>query len=76
MKRAGAYVQLHEVILASPAYRDLSPGARALLIEFLRIHRPSRNGRLSISILNAAKLLNVSVVVKMNDDLISRCNKF
>ena len=58
-KRAGPFIQLHEEILASPAYRDLNPVARCLLIEFQRIYRPSRNGRLSISVMNAAKLIRV-----------------
>ena len=59
-KRAGSFIQLHEEILASPAYRDLNPVARCLLTEFQRIYRPSRNGRLSISVMNAAKLIRAN----------------
>jgi len=59
-KRAGSFIQLHEEILASPAYRDLNPVARCLLTELQRIYRPSRNGRLSISVMNAAKLIRVN----------------
>ena len=60
LKRAGSFIQLHEEILASPAYRDLTPKARCLLTEFQRIYRPSRNGWLSISVVNAAKLIKVN----------------
>ena len=59
-KRKGGYIRKWEVVLASPAYRDLSPPARCLLDEFQRIYRPGRNGKLSISTSNAAKLINVS----------------
>ena len=59
-KRSGSYVQRYEIMLASPAYRDLSPNARCLLEEFQRIYRPGRNGALSISTRNATKLLNVA----------------
>ena len=48
----------HEEILASPAYRDLTPIARCLLEEFQRIYRSPRNGQLSISVKNASALLN------------------
>ena len=65
-KRAGPFVQLHEEILESPAYRDLNPVARCLLTEFQRIYRPSRNGLLSISVMNAGKL------IKANKDTASK----
>lgn len=54
------YILAYDSLLNSPAYLDLRPPARALLIEFLRIHRPSRNGRLSISTRDAVTRLNVS----------------
>ncbi len=54
------HIRLHDSLLDSAAYLDLKPPARALLIEFLRIHRPSRNGRLSISTREATDRLNVS----------------
>ena len=59
-KRAGYYIRLYEEILASPAYRDLTPAARSLLTEFQRIYRPTRNGQLSISVVNAAQLIHVN----------------
>src|SRR5690554_3160554 len=57
-KRGCHYFQCHDEIMDSPAYRDLSTGARCLLLEFQRIYRPGRNGNLSISTRNAAELLN------------------
>lgn len=54
------HIRLNDSLLESPAYIDLKPPARALLIEFLRIHRPSRNGSLSISTRHATYRLNVS----------------
>ncbi len=58
--RRGGYIRRFEYMLASPAYRSLSTNARCLLEEFQRIYRPDRNGHLSISTKNAAKLLNIS----------------
>jgi hypothetical protein len=65
------YVKIYDDILNSPAYLDLKPPARALLIEFLRICRPSRNGRLSISTREAQKRLRVTepVALKAFDEL-------
>ena len=59
-KRNGGFVRRYHDMLGSPAYRDLRPAARCLLEEFQRIYRPSRNGFLSISTRDAAKLLKVS----------------
>ncbi|MBT2988023.1 MAG: hypothetical protein KME65_03575 [Candidatus Thiodiazotropha sp. (ex Ctena orbiculata)] len=53
-------MQKWEEILSSPAYRDLKPAARCLIEEFQRLYRPGRNGRISISTKNAARLLNVT----------------
>lgn len=58
--RKGGYITKHEEWLRSPAYQDLHCVARCLLDEFLRIYRPDRNGRLSISVASAAKLLRVN----------------
>ncbi len=54
------YVAINDDVLNSPAYLDLKPPARALLVEFLRIHRPTRNGRLSISTRESTTRLNVT----------------
>ena len=65
------FVQIYDNVLNSSAYLDLKPPARALLIEFHRIYRPSRNGRLSISIREAEKRLRITepVVLKAFEDL-------
>ena len=67
------YLMLHDSLLNSAAYLDLKPPARALLIEFGRIYRPSRNGRLSISTREATTRLNVTepVALKAFADLAS-----
>ena len=59
-KRKEYFVALPESLITSPAYRILKPPARALLVEFLHIYRPSRNGRLTITEAQAKTLLNVS----------------
>ena len=59
-RRKGSYIRRFECILESPAYRDLKPVARCLLEEFQRIYRPTRQGALSISVVNAQQLLGVS----------------
>ena len=58
-RRSGAFLQQHEQWLTSPAYRDLKCDARCLLTEFQRLYRPDRNGKLSISLVNASTLLRV-----------------
>lgn len=65
------HVRLYDSLLNSPAYLDLKPPARALLVEFLRIHRPSRNGHLSISTREAAARTNVTepTVIKAFEEL-------
>jgi len=52
-RRPGYWFPVYEEWFDSPAYRDLSPVARCLLMEFLLIYRPGRNGHLSISVQNA-----------------------
>ncbi len=59
-RRHSSFIMRYEEWLKSEAYRDLTPLARCLLEEFQRIYRPGRNGQLSISVKNAAILLNVS----------------
>lgn len=57
----GGFVMLYRHYTNSPAYKDLKPPAKVLLLEFLEICFPQeRNGRLSISVNNAAKKLNIS----------------
>ncbi len=59
-KRNEYFVALPESVLNSPAYRDLKSPARALLVEFLRIYRPARNGRLTIDTATAKELIRCS----------------
>ena len=59
-RRKEYFVQLTGAVLKSPAYRNLKPPARALLIEFMWIYRPSRNGRLTIDTVTAQALINSS----------------
>ena len=54
------YLKLNDSLIESSAYRDLSTAARALLIEFARIYRPTRNGGLSISTRKAIEWLGIS----------------
>jgi len=56
--RGKGFNRMCRVMFDSPAYRDLSLAARALLDEFTHIYRPERNGALSISTKNAARQLN------------------
>jgi len=58
-KGAGQFVQLHEWLLASPAWHDLKPGPRALYIEFKRRFNGNNNGEVFLSHREAAKALNV-----------------
>lgn len=56
-----SYIAKHREWTASAAYKDLKPVARCLIDEFLTICYPyDRNGKLSISVKNAAQLLNCS----------------
>ena len=59
-KLTGHYASITDEIMDSPAYQDLKPPAIALLLWFLYIHRPIRNGRLSITTKAAMKLLKVT----------------
>lgn len=59
-KRREYFAQLSDTLLNSPAYLDLKPAPRALLIEFLRIYRPSRNGQLTIDTATAQHRINSS----------------
>ena len=59
-KRKEYFVALPEPVLKSPAYRDLKPPPRTLLVEFLRIYRPTRNGALTIDTATAQELIQCS----------------
>jgi len=59
-RRKEYFVALPESILISHAYLNLKPPPRALLVELLRIYRPSRNGRLTIDTATAQELIQSS----------------
>lgn len=60
IKRDGGFFPVCREWFNSEAYRDLSLLARCLLMEFQNLHYNGRNGRLSISVENAAHRLNVT----------------
>jgi hypothetical protein len=53
------HIRLYHSIMAAPAWRAASCGARALLIELVARHNGANNGELFISTREAADLLNV-----------------
>lgn len=59
-RRPGYWFAIHADWFDSAAFRDLSPAARCLLMEFLHLHRPGRNGQLSISVQNAMERVGCS----------------
>jgi len=59
-KKKSRFLQIECEWFNSPAYRDLSPTAVCLLLEFLNVYYPNRNGRLSISTRDASKKIGVS----------------
>ena len=55
----GRFVALRHWIMDRPAYRHLSPAARALYIELKRGFNGSNNGRIALSYRDAAVALNM-----------------
>lgn len=60
LNRPDGFVMVYREWFNSAAYRDLSLTARCLLMEMHILYRPGRNGALSLSVVNAAKRLNVT----------------
>jgi hypothetical protein len=56
----GKHVRLYEWMLASPAYRDLRPTARALLVELARIYNGRNNGKIALAERDGADLLGMA----------------
>src|SRR5436305_9553855 len=54
------FVALDFALLGSDAYRSLSTGARALLVEFNRLYNGANNGELYMSQRKAAELVGVA----------------
>lgn len=58
--REARHVRFYEWMLASPAYRDLRPTARALLVELARLHNGKNNGQIALGNRQAAELMGMS----------------
>jgi hypothetical protein len=58
--KSGRFVALPELVLESAAYRDLSPVARALLVEILRVYNGKNNEHLGMSCRMAADRVGCS----------------
>lgn len=56
----GRFLMLYHRLLESPAYRSLSPAARALLIELAMMENGSNNGLMFLSVRDAAARIGVS----------------
>jgi len=54
------HVRLHFWMMKSPAWRDLTPTARALLVELYALYNGSNNGDLFLSVRDAARRLAVA----------------
>jgi hypothetical protein len=73
--RGDRFVLLDFALLDSAAYRSLSTGARALLVEFNRLYNGANNGQLFMSQRDAAKLVGVAnhvTAAKYINELIDR----
>ncbi|HWV60279.1 MAG TPA: hypothetical protein VN034_06480 [Sphingopyxis sp.] len=69
----GRFARLPHEVMLSPAYRSLSPNARALLVEMMAMDNGQNNGSLWLSIRDAAArigLVNKESVGRAFDDLI------
>ena len=66
------FIKIESSWFESPAFRDLCPLSRCLLIEFVSIYRPGRNGELVLSTRQAAKRIGVAenTVIKAFHDLV------
>jgi hypothetical protein len=56
----GRYVQLHHFMLDSAAWRALTPAARAVYVEIARRYNGANNGRLALSVREAACACNIN----------------
>ena len=56
----GRYVQLHHYMLDSPAYRGLTTQARAVYVEIAKRYNGLNNGRIALSVRDAAGACNIA----------------
>jgi hypothetical protein len=59
-ERTDRFARLAHQLLDKPAYRALSPNARALLVEFAMMYNPKNNGALWLSVRDAADRMGVA----------------
>ena len=67
------HVRLHRWLLQSPAYRSLGLAARCLLVELYDLFNGENNGRIFLSIRDAARRLGVSKNKWLAHDLLLLC---
>lgn len=60
-KKEGWHIRFYHWELDTPAFRSLSPVAKALLIEFKRRYNSHNNGLIHLSHRDAAKAINAAV---------------
>jgi hypothetical protein len=58
--KTSRFARLDHRVIESPAYRALSPNARALLVEFTRMDNASNNGALWLSVRDSAAHMGVA----------------
>ena len=54
------HVRVYHWVMKSVAWRDLTPNARALLIQLYALYNSANNGQLYLSVRKAAADINVS----------------
>jgi hypothetical protein len=66
-KGGGHFVQLHDWMMNTAAWRSLSPQARCVYVEVVRLYNGANNGFLALGVRAAAERANV------NKDTAARC---
>lgn len=56
----GRFVQLHHYLLRSPAWRSLTPAARAIYVEVAMLYDGSNNGYLALAVRDAGERCRVN----------------
>lgn len=56
----GRFAALPHDVLCSPGFLAASPAARAVLLELIRLHNGSNNGRIGLGVREAAARCNIS----------------
>ena len=59
-RRGERFVKLEHWLLKTPAWRALTPAARALYVELAQRYNGFNNGEISMSVREAARLLNIA----------------